>query len=124
MEDLKSYRNRIIKYAAIAGLVFWLGSLPFAGVRSLFLPGLLLGYAVSAVNFFFLAKALERSLSMAEDEAKKYVLKNYILRLLLYGAVFLLSLRLGLPAALGSLAGICTTKAAIYADGLINGERL
>ena len=123
MEDIKRYRNRIIAYTVVTGGVFWLVSLPFAGVESWFAPGLLAGTAVSAVNFIFLAKALEKALSMEKSEAKKYVLKNYILRLFLFGTVFLLCARFGMEAMIGSIAGFLTVKVAIYTDGWVNRER-
>lgn len=123
MEDLRKYRNRILKYAGISAAAFWLISIPFVGMASLFPAGLFLGTLATGVNFVILEQALEKVAGMEEQKAKSYILKNYMMRALFYGIIFFLCWGIGTEAAMGCIAGLFTTKVAIYTDGFINRER-
>lgn len=124
MEDTQQFRNRIIKYTAVAAMVFWAVSFPLIGLDGMFAAGLALGTLVTAANFVFLERAIAKAVLLEEQNAKSYILKNYIVRIVLYGIVFFLCWKLGREAAIGCIAGLFTTKVAIYTDGFKNRERM
>ena len=124
MEDTQQFRNRILKYTAVAAMVFWVISLPLIGLDGMFAAGLILGTLTTAINFVFLERVIAKAVHMEEHNAKVYILKNYVVRIVLYGIVFFLCWELSREAAIGCIAGLFTTKVAIYTDGFKNRERM
>lgn len=111
MEDLSKFKNKIFIYGVLVMLIMEVISLPFLGFNLKFLYGLLLGTAISIVNFNIMTFATVRMLKTG----KSYLAAvNYIIRLLIYGGVFYVAIKTDNLSGLGCILGFITTKVAIY----------
>ncbi|MDR1027835.1 MAG: hypothetical protein LBL63_00265 [Clostridiales Family XIII bacterium] len=115
---IRNLRNRAVLYGmgimALCGVV----SLPVLGVNLAFIGGLVFGAAVSALNIVLLAFFTERSLSQGK---RSVAVSGFVLRMLIYGIAFVLSLTApGRAASVGTAVGFVTTHAALF---YLNGVR-
>ena len=103
--DLKEFGKEIIITAiCMAGLAEVI-SLPVIGPSLPFALGVCAGTATTIVCFLLLAKAAQ----MAADKKKgSPVVGGYFVRMLLYGAVFFVCIKLSVPCGFGALAGFVT----------------
>jgi hypothetical protein len=110
MNCLTAFKNEIFKYGIVASAIFELASLPFLGWDGRFFYGLLLGTAITIVNFNLTAITSRLTL-----ELQKVVVTylGYLIRLCIYGGTFYLSLRAGMISGLGTVLGFFTLKLAI-----------
>ncbi len=115
MDGLSSFKNEITRYGILVAAVFGLASIPFLGVEVQFLYGLSLGTAIAIVNFNLMAITFRLVL---EKRNRSIAFIGYLLRLAVYGGVFLISIRVSLISALGTALGFLTLKLAmIYLHG-------
>lgn len=111
MEDLGKFKNKIFLHGVLVMLAIEVISLPFLGFNLKFLYGLLLGTAISIVNFNIMAFTFSRILSNGN---RFMATVGYLIRLIIYGGVFMAALNVSRFAAFGCLAGFVTLKIAIY----------
>jgi hypothetical protein len=111
MKEFTAFKNRIFFHGFLIALIFEAGSLLFLGFDVGFAYGLVLGTAVSVVNFNILSYTSRKLLSNGHAWMG---FAGYIVRLVVYGFAFYAALRVGLVAALGSALGFMTMKLAIY----------
>lgn len=110
MSDLLNFKNRIFLHCLALAIVVELISLPIIGWQWNFLVGILAGTVTTVVNFILLVAFAERMLAILE---KKVVVGGYFIRMLIYGVVFVLSLQLGMYAAVGTAIGFFTLHLSI-----------
>ncbi len=111
MEDLTKFRNKIFIFGVLVMLVAEAISLPFIGLDWKFSVGLLLGTAIAIVNFAIMTKF---SVMIVEGKNRFLASMSYLIRLLLYGGVFYMSVKISLAAGIGSVCGFMTLKVAIF----------
>jgi hypothetical protein len=117
MNDLTTFKIQNIKYTLIIAVIFEAGSIPVLGFRAEYLCGLLAGTAVSILSMFMMVVMSERVLASGQ---KWMASLGYVIRLPIYGAVFLICLKVGgLITAVACLLGFITgTVAVIYIYGI------
>ena len=111
MEDLTKFKNKIFIYGILIMLIAEVISLPIHGFDWKFSVGLLLGTAIAIANFNIMTLT---SAMILEGKHKALASMSYLIRLLLYGGVFYVSIKLSVPAGIGSICGIMTLKVAIF----------
>ncbi|MBR0599188.1 ATP synthase subunit I [Sinanaerobacter chloroacetimidivorans] len=111
MSELTAFKNQIFFYGIIVAALCELASLPFLGLNRMFSYGLALGTAIAIVNFNIMEFTLKKALA---GRGGSMAFIGYILRLLIYGGAFYMSMRVGTISGLGTLLGFLTLKAAIY----------
>ena len=111
MDGLSSFKNEITRYGILVAAVFELASIPFLGMDVQFLYGLSLGTAIAIVNFNLMAITFRLVL---EKRNRSIAFIGYLLRLAVYGGVFLISIRVSLISALGTALGFLTLKLAMF----------
>ncbi len=111
MDDLTSFKNKIFQYGILVAVIIELASLPFLGLDIQFSYGLALGTAVAILNFSIMVFTLKRALS-GRGMATTFL--GYMIRLIIYGCVFYLSMKVSTISGLGTILGFLTLKSAIY----------
>lgn len=111
MNGLTAFKNEIFKYGIIVAAIVELASLPFLGPDVQFLYGLILGTAISIVNFNLMEITFKRAL-VSKSSVIAFV--GYLIRLVLYGGAFYMAMKVSNISGLASLLGFMTLKAAIY----------
>ena len=110
MEDLSKFKNRIFIYGILVMLIMEVISLPFLGFNLKFLIGLVLGTAIAIANFNIMTIS---SLMILQGRNKFLASMSYLIRLLLYGGVFYVSVKMSFAAGIASVCGFMTIKLAI-----------
>lgn len=111
MNDLVAFRLQVFKYAFFIAILFELGSLPFIGISIQFSYGLLLGACTAIMNFNLLIMFSKKVL----DAGKKwFAVIGYLLRLLIYGFVFYMCMRVSKIAGLSCVFGFLTIAIALF----------
>ena len=105
MTSLKEFRNEIIIYGIVMAAVAEVVSLFIIGPSALFAIGLAAGTAVSVIGFIILVRTGE---TLMEESRKAPILLGYIVRLVLYGAVFFICIKASLPCGFGCGIGFVT----------------
>ena len=111
MDGLSSFKNEITRYGILVAAVFELASIPFLGLDAQFLYGLSLGTAIAIVNFNLMAITFRLVL---EKRNRSIAFIGYLIRLAVYGGVFLISIRVSMISALGTALGFLTLKLAMF----------
>ena len=111
MDGLTSFKNKIFLYGIFVAVIVELVSLPFLGLNMQFSYGLALGTAIAILNFNIMAFTLKRALS---GRGISISMLGYIIRLLIYGGTFYISMRVSQLSGLGTVLGFLTLKGAIY----------
>lgn len=110
MSDLLKFKNRIFLHCLALAVVVEIISLPIIGWQWRFLAGILAGAVTTVINFSLLVAFAERMLAISD---KKVVVGGYFIRMLIYGAVFVLGIQLGMYAAIGVAIGFFTLHLSI-----------
>lgn len=110
MTNLLDFKNEIVKYTILMAVVAEVISLPLIGFDIRFLGGLVVGTAVTCFNFHLLVLSGQK---VVEELRAMPVVGGYFIRLVIYGAVFLVAVKFGLEAASGCAAGFVTLHVAI-----------
>ena len=105
MTSLKEFRNEIIIYGIVMAAVAEVVSLFIIGPSVLVAVGLAAGTAVSVIGFIILVRTGE---TLMEESRKAPILLGYIVRLVLYGAVFFICIKASLPCGFGCGIGFVT----------------
>ena len=118
-DDIKTFRFQVIKYAIALALIFEACSIPVLGISVPFLAGISSGALVSAIGFIIM---VSMSRGVWESGQKWMSSLGYLVRLPMYGAVFLICIKTGgLITAAGCLAGFLTTSlSALFVHGVKN----
>jgi len=115
--DLKAFRLQIIKYTIIIAVILGACSIPFLGFDAALLCGLLAGTAVSVLSLFMMVAMSEK---VAASGQKWLSSLGYVIRLPIYGVVFLVCIKLGgfftgIACLIGFMTGM---MAVIYLHGI------
>ena len=105
MTSLKEFRNEIIIYGLVMAAVAEVVSLFIIGPSVLVAVGLAAGTAVSVIGFIILVRTGE---TLMEESRKAPILLGYIVRLVLYGAVFFICIKASLPCGFRCGIGFVT----------------
>jgi hypothetical protein len=111
MDGLTSFKNEIYKAGILIAAFFELASLPFLGVDVQFFYGLALGTAIAIVNFNLMELTFRWTLELRKSSI---TVVGFFVRLVIYGIVFYMSIRIGLVSALGTALGFLTLKLALF----------
>jgi len=116
-DDIKTFRFQTIKYAIIFALIFEACSVPALGFSVPFICGLSAGTSVAVLGFIIM---VSMSKGVWESGQKWMSSLGYLIRLPIYGVVFLVCIKVGgLVTAIGCLAGFLTTSvSALYVHGI------
>lgn len=104
--------NGLYGYSVLAAAIIELGSLPLIGWNPLFIYGLALGTCVAIVNYNILVLLSQKALDMGRGISLAVV--GYIVRLGIYGGVFLLSYKTGTVSGIATLLGYMTIKLSMF----------
>ncbi|MDO4518001.1 MAG: hypothetical protein Q4B78_02200 [Bacillota bacterium] len=104
--DLSKFRNETIPYIAIIALIVEVVSLFFIGPSLLFSIGLAVGTACSVLGFLLL---VESGKLVAVTNKSSFAVHGYIIRLIIYAACFLVSIKFGIKCGAGCGFGLLTT---------------
>jgi len=111
MKDINAFRNQIIKYGGIAGLLICIIYLLFFGIRFPFLIGAAAGTAISALGFVMIVFTGKK---VSEEGRRAPAVLSYIVRLPIYGIVFYLCIRFSLVCGIGCVLGFITIPLSIF----------
>lgn len=111
MDGLTSFKNKIFLYGILVAAIIELVSLPFLGLDIQFTYGLVLGTAIAIFNFSIMAFTFKRALN---GKGVPIAILGYIVRLLIYGGAFYISMKVSPISGLGTVLGFLTLKGAIY----------
>ena len=103
--SLKEFRNEIIIYAIVMAAVAEVISLIIIGPSMMFALGLVIGTAISIIGFIILVRTGQ---ILMDSKKKSPVVLGYGLRVILYGAAFLICIKLALPCGAGCGCGFIT----------------
>jgi hypothetical protein len=109
--ELTAFKNRIFFHGLAVALIFEAGSLIFLGFDVGFAYGLVLGTAISVVNFNILVFTSKKVL---RDGRAWMSFAGYLVRLTIYGFAFYMALRVSYAAAIGAALGFTTLAVAIF----------
>lgn len=113
---LSNLAKGMIRTILIVALICIVGSIVY--YRSLacfpFILGVVIGSAVSIIKVLLLERAVDKALSMEQMHAGNYVAIQYMLRLLLSGAVLVLGAVVPQISLWGVVAGILAFQLATY----------
>ncbi len=117
--SLDRMKRKILRYHLGSALL--LGAIGLLlGAGTPFLLGLVFGSTIGLLNFFELAKTLERAITMPPGKAQNYTTRKYFFRFLLTGIVLFVALKAPYLNALGTVLGLLLIKAVIYLTQLFN----
>ncbi|MBQ8151483.1 MAG: hypothetical protein IJ070_01805 [Firmicutes bacterium] len=116
MTDLTKFKKEIVRYVVVMALAAEVISLPVIGVSLMFTAGLVVGTAVTILNFTLLVKAGEK---VMEQNRAMPMVGGYFVRLVIYGAVFVAAVKFGFHAAVGCALGFVTLHVSIMFTYLI-----
>ncbi|WP_027400449.1 ATP synthase subunit I [Anaerovorax odorimutans] len=111
MNEMTKLKNQIFRYGIIIALIIELCSLLFLGWNKQFAYGLLLGTVISIINFII----IEISSRNVLLSGNKWIgLIGYLVRLIIYGFTFYVSINVSKISAMGTIIGFCTLKMGIF----------
>ncbi len=105
MAGLTEFRNEIIRNTWLMALAAEVISLPVIGFQPAFTCALVLGTAITVMNFILLVSAGEKVMDVKRAGP---MVGSYFVRLAIYGAGFFIAIKFGLYAAVGCAAGYVT----------------
>jgi|GEM_PF-1263519 len=111
MEDLIKFKNKIFISGILIMLIAEVVSIPIIGFNWKFSVGLVLGTAISIANFNIMTIS---SIMILKGRNKFIASASFIIRLLLYGGVFYVSMRVSYAAGFASVVGFMTLKLAMF----------
>ncbi|MGN0702748.1 MAG: hypothetical protein ACI4KL_06215 [Lentihominibacter sp.] len=103
--NLKAFRNELIFWALIMAVVAELASLIAIGWDVTFLLGLAAGTAVSVTGVFILVGT---GSALMLTGRKSPIILGYLARLIMYGTIFFICIRIAVPCGFGCIAGFVT----------------
>ena len=103
--NLKAFRNELILWALIMAAAAELASLLIIGWDVPFLLGLAAGTAVSVIGVIILVGT---GSALMTTGRKSPIILGYLARLVLYGTVFFICIRISVPCGFGCIAGFVT----------------
>lgn len=110
--NLKEFGKEIIITAICMAALAELISLPLIGPSLPFASGVCAGTATTILCFLLLAKL---GIMTAEKKSSAPMVGGYFVRMLLYGAVFLLCIKMNVLCGFGCIAGFITLHIGILA---------
>ncbi len=110
--DLTQFKRQIFKYALLVALIAEVVSLPILGLNLKFTYGLVIGTAISIVNFTLMEATLRTAMTGAS--AASIIIVGYMVRLAFYGVSFYTCIKTSYPCGVGVVIGFVTIKIAIY----------
>lgn len=122
MGDILVEENLISKIVKKMVLINLIATIVFFGIlRQNFdfriLLGIISGALVSIINLKILQESIKKAIQMDPERANRFATSRYILRLILVGLVFYLSLRVSYWMALGCVVGLLSSKPAVLYEG-------
>ncbi|AHM55688.1 hypothetical protein EAL2_c03850 [Peptoclostridium acidaminophilum DSM 3953] len=82
------------------------------------LVGLLFGSTISILNFRLLALSVTKALEMSPGKAQIYASSRYLIRMVITGAVIVVSLKAPYISTIGTIVGLLSAKLAVMQMGL------
>lgn len=116
MTDLTEFKSDIVKCVLIVAAIAEIISLPILGFSLLFTAGLIVGTAVTILNFVLLVKAGEK---VMEAKRAMPMVGGYFVRLVIYGVFFVAAVKVGMHAAIGCAVGFVCLHVGIMVTYLI-----
>lgn len=116
MTDLTEFKSDIVKCVVIIAAFSELVSLLILGPSLLFTAGLIVGTAVTILNFVLLVKAGEK---VMDEKRAMPMVGGYFVRLVIYGVFFVAAVKVGFHAAVGCAVGFITLHVGIMFTYLV-----
>lgn len=110
--ELKRLANSLYGYSICAAIIIEIGSLLFIGWNPKFTYGLALGTCIAIVNYNLLILSSKAILEKKRGMSLGFI--GYLVRLTIYGGVFLMSYRVGIVSGIATLFGYFTIKLGIF----------
>lgn len=110
--ELKRLANSLYGYSICAAIIIEAGSLLFIGWNPKFAYGLALGTCIAIVNYNLLVLSSKAMLEKRHGMSLGFI--GYLVRLAIYGGVFLLSYSVGIVSGIATLFGYFTLKLGIF----------
>lgn len=110
MASFLKFRNQIFKYSIIVAIIMELVSVIFIGLSTKFLLGMVVGTAVTLLNFSILERSSEM---LMKKNSTGPMVGGYFIRMPIYGVAFYLCLRAGLYCAVACGLGFVTLPVAL-----------
>ncbi|ADL13710.1 ATP synthase subunit I [Acetohalobium arabaticum] len=118
MQLVKATKVFVIKWVLIIDLILLVLMAAFFDMRSAY--GLIVGSVMSIINFHLLALSLTKAVKYKPINAGAYVFINYILRYILWFAVFYIALKRPDVNLLTTVLGMLTVKIVITIINIFN----
>ena len=112
VREVSEFKGKIIKWSLVITVIIGVLSLFFLGFDKHFFLGLFLGVLVTILNFNLLVWQGLSLTGVKKPRAASYF--GYFIRLLLYGFVFYLTIRISYLCGFGALLGFLSQKIAIF----------
>ncbi|MDO5095001.1 MAG: ATP synthase subunit I [Peptostreptococcaceae bacterium] len=106
-------RVRVISYAAFLSIITLGIGIFVVKNDGAFVKGLLLGFSISALMFLQTAKTVEKAVTLSPGDAQKLMTSRYFARMLIYGAVLVLSAKVPNINILATTLGLVSIRFAI-----------
>ena len=109
--NISKFKKEITLCIIALAVVVEVVSLPFLGWNILFAYGLAIGTVVAIVNTNILSRAAQKAV---DTDNKKVFISSYILRIVIYGGAFILSIKTAGIAGLGTAIGFFLPQISMY----------
>ncbi len=113
-------RVRVISYAALLSIITLGIGIFFVQNDWAFVKGLLLGFSISVLMFLQTAKTVEKAVMLSPGDAQKLMTSRYFVRMLIYGAVLVLSAKVPNINILATTLGLVSIRFAILVMTILN----
>lgn len=115
--------QKIVKRVIILSLIIILGLLFFSN-RKENIMGYIFGSLISVTSFFLMKQGVEKSVWMTPENAKKYAMGQYLLRMLIYGVVLVIGAKADYLSFLTIVLGLLAVKIVIVLSTIFDKEFL
>lgn len=113
-------RVRVISYAALLTSITLGIGIFFVQNDWAFVKGLILGFSISALMFLQTAKTVEKAVMLSPADAQKLMTSRYMVRMLIYGAVLIVSAKVQNINILATTLGLVSIRFAILGMAIFN----
>lgn len=113
-------RVRVISYATVLAMITLGIGILFVKNDGAFAKGLLLGFLISVLMFLQTAKTVEKVVMLSPADAQKLMTSRYMVRMLIYGAVLIVSAKVPNINILATTLGLVSIRFAILGMAILN----
>lgn len=120
MDELFATKLKIVKNAIFLMAAVTVASVLFFDNWTAFIMGLVFGLLISILCFELLSGSIAKAVSLSPEKAQIFAGSRYFIRLLIYAAVILISIKADYINAIGTIIGLSSVKMSIVITGILS----